>query len=204
VERRAPCGVSSMVMKPNVTLYTRRDCHLCDEAKSAIVASGIAVDLTEVDIDADPALRRRYTNDVPVIEIDGVEAFRHRVDPQQFSDYVRGGRQVSTLAKESCVPCRGGVPPMRGAELKAVASELGAGWRIVEEHHLEKEFRFPDFAEALSFTNAVGAIAEREGHHPDIHLAWGKVTVTIWTHKIEGLTRSDFVLAAKIDQILAA
>lgn len=91
---------------------------------------------------------------------------------------------------------------MRGDELQSVASELGAGWRIVEEHHLEKEFRFPDFAQALSFTNAVGAIAEREGHHPDIHLAWGKVSVTIWTHKIDGLTRSDFVLAAKIDQIL--
>lgn len=189
-------------MKPNVTIYTRRDCHLCDQAKAAIVASGIDVALTEVDIDADPALRRRYTNDVPVIEIDGVEAFRHRVDPQEFHDYVRRGRPASTLATEKCVPCRGGVPPMRGDELQSVASELGAGWRIVEEHHLEKEFRFPDFAQALSFTNAVGAIAEREGHHPDIHLAWGKVSVTIWTHKIDGLTRSDFVLAAKIDQIL--
>ena len=189
-------------MQPNVTIYTRRDCHLCDQAKAAIAASGIAVALTEVDIDADPALRRRYTNDVPVIEVDGVEAFRHRLDPQQFYDYVRGGRRSSTLAAESCVPCRGGVPPMRGDELQAVATELGTGWRIVEEHHLEKEFRFPDFAQALSFTNAVGAIAEREGHHPDIHLAWGKVTVTIWTHKIDGLTRSDFVLAAKIDGIL--
>jgi 4a-hydroxytetrahydrobiopterin dehydratase len=74
----------------------------------------------------------------------------------------------------------------------------------VNEHHLEKEFRFPDFEQALSFTNAVGAIAEREGHHPDIHLAWGKVGIEIWTHKIDGLTRSDFILAAKIDRILPA
>ncbi|MGZ8868559.1 MAG: 4a-hydroxytetrahydrobiopterin dehydratase [Thermoanaerobaculia bacterium] len=92
---------------------------------------------------------------------------------------------------------------MRGEELRAVAAELGTGWRVVDEHHLEKEFRFPDFAEALSFTNAIGAIAEREGHHPDISLAWGKVVVTIWTHKIDGLTRSDFILAAKIDQVLS-
>ncbi|HUP50372.1 MAG TPA: 4a-hydroxytetrahydrobiopterin dehydratase [Thermoanaerobaculia bacterium] len=93
---------------------------------------------------------------------------------------------------------------MKGEELRAVAGELGSGWRVAGEHHLEKEFRFPDFAEALSFTNAVGAIAEREGHHPDIALAWGKVGVKIWTHKIDGLTRSDFVLAAKIDQILSS
>ena len=83
-----------------------------------------------------------------------------------------------------------------------MARELGSSWRLVDEHHLEKEFRFPDFEQALSFTNAVGAIAEREGHHPDIHLAWGKAGIRIWTHKIDGLTRSDFILAAKIDQIL--
>jgi 4a-hydroxytetrahydrobiopterin dehydratase len=190
-------------MNPVVTLYTRRNCHLCDEAKANIAASGIAVTLREVDIDDDPALRRRYTNDVPVIEIDGVEAFRHRVDPDAFRDFVRSGRRQSPLAAETCVPCRGGVPPLRGEELRAVAAELGSGWRVVGEHHLEREFRFADFAEALSFTNAIGAIAEREGHHPDIYLAWGKVVVTIWTHKIDGLTRSDFILAAKIDQVLS-
>jgi 4a-hydroxytetrahydrobiopterin dehydratase len=72
---------------------------------------------------------------------------------------------------------------------------------VVGEHHLEKEYTFPDFAQALAFTNAVGAIAEEEGHHPDIYLAWGKARVTIWTHKVDGLTRSDFVLAAKIDRV---
>jgi 4a-hydroxytetrahydrobiopterin dehydratase len=78
---------------------------------------------------------------------------------------------------------------------------LGGGWEIVGEHHLEKGYAFPDFAGALDFTNRVGAIAEQQGHHPDILLSWGKVRVTIWTHKIDGLTRSDFVLAAKIDAL---
>lgn len=189
-------------MAPDVILYTRRQCPLCDKAKAAIAASGADVTIREVDIDGDPALRSRYTDDVPVVEIDGVEAFRHRVDPNAFRDYIRGVRKDSPLASEKCVPCRGGVPPLRGEELRALAAQLGSGWRVVEEHHLEKEYRFGDFAEALSFTNAVGAIAEREGHHPDIYLAWGRVRVTIWTHKIDGLTRSDFILAAKIDGIL--
>jgi 4a-hydroxytetrahydrobiopterin dehydratase len=104
-----------------------------------------------------------------------------------------------SLASEKCVPCRGGVPPLRGDELYALAEELGSSWSVLEEHHLEKEFSFPDFAKALAFTNKIGAIAEEQGHHPDILLRWGKVRVTIWTHKIDGLTRSDFVLAAKID-----
>ena len=187
-----------------VTFYTRRDCPLCDAAKAAILDSGLPVKLQEVDIDDDPVLRRRYTDDVPVVEIEGVEAFRHRVDPEEFRELVLNGRRPTSLASETCVPCRGGVPPLKGDELRSVAAELGSGWRVVDEHHLEKEFRFPDFAEGLSFTNAVGAIAERQGHHPDIHLAWGKVRVTIWTHKIDGLTRSDFILAAKIDEVIPA
>lgn len=108
---------------------------------------------------------------------------------------------MTSLAAERCVPCRGGVPALKGEELRKLETELGGGWRVVAEHHLEKELEFPDFATALAFTNRVGAIAEEEGHHPDIHLAWGKVGITIWTHKIDGLTRSDFVLAAKIDGI---
>lgn len=108
---------------------------------------------------------------------------------------------MSELASQSCVPCRGGVPPLRGEPLQQLAAQLGGGWRVQGEHHLAKEFLFPDFACALAFVNHIGALAEAEGHHPDLYLAWGRVGVTIWTHKIDGLTESDFVLAAKIDQL---
>lgn len=104
-----------------------------------------------------------------------------------------------SLANEKCVPCRGGVPALQGEELRELGRELSDGWRVVEEHHLEKTYSFPDFASALAFTNRVGALADEQGHHPDICLGWGKAAITIWTHKIDGLTRSDFVLAAKID-----
>jgi 4a-hydroxytetrahydrobiopterin dehydratase len=184
----------------DVTLFTRAGCSLCEKAKAAIRASGVPARIAEVDIDADPESRRRYTDDVPVVRIDGTDVFRHSVDPQEFRRYVEGV-PMTTLATETCVPCRGGVPPLAGEELDALARELGGGWNVVGGHHLEREFRFPDFAEALAFTNRVGAVAEAEGHHPDIYLAWGKVRITIWTHKIDGLTRSDFVLAAKIDAL---
>lgn len=105
------------------------------------------------------------------------------------------------LAKERCVPCSGGVPPLEGDELRRLGEELGGGWEIVEGHHLHKRFDFPDFAEALAFVNRVGALAEQEGHHPDLGLSWGRVEVEIWTHKIDGLTESDFVLAARIDRL---
>lgn len=194
-------------MEPTVevTLYTRRDCPLCDEVKAAMRASGADVSITEIDIDNDPELRRRYSDDVPVVCIGNAELFRHRVEPAEFARLVRERRRAmpSPLADEKCIPCKGGVPPMKGPELNGMVAELGGGWRVAEGHHLEKEFRFPDFAQALSFTNAVGAIAEREGHHPDIYLAWGKVRLEIWTHKVNGLTRGDFVLAAKIDAALA-
>ena len=108
---------------------------------------------------------------------------------------------MSGLSKKHCVPCRGGVPPLQGEALLALARELGGDWRVVDGHHLEKTYPFEDFRQALDFTNRVGEIAEREGHHPDVHLAWGKVTLTIWTHKIDGLTESDFILAAHADQV---
>ena len=91
---------------------------------------------------------------------------------------------------------------MKGQDLARLAGELAGGWQIVGERQLEKEYRFKDFREALGFTNKVGELAEAQGHHPDIYLAWGKVKLTIWTHKINGLTESDFVLAAKADGLL--
>jgi 4a-hydroxytetrahydrobiopterin dehydratase len=108
---------------------------------------------------------------------------------------------MEELAKKKCVPCSGDVPPLKGQDLDRLAGQLQAGWRVVDEHHLEKEFKFKDFREALQFTNRVGELAEMENHHPDIALSWGKVAATIWTHKIDGLTESDFVLAAKIEQL---
>jgi len=104
------------------------------------------------------------------------------------------------LAKKTCVPCKGGVPPLAGAELAALHRQLGAEWQVVDEHHLERTFTFPTYADGVEFTNRAARIAEEQAHHPDIHLFYGKVTVQVWTHKIDGLTESDFVLAAKIGQ----
>ena len=111
---------------------------------------------------------------------------------------------MSELAEKQCVPCKGGVPPLEGGTLDDLQARLGGGWRVVDEHHLEKEYRFKDFVAALAFTNRVGAMAEEQRHHPDIHLAWGRVRLEIWTHKIDGLTESDFVFAAKADRLAAS
>jgi len=109
---------------------------------------------------------------------------------------------MSALAEKDCIPCKGGVPPLKGQELATVANQLNGGWQVINEHHLEREYKFKNFREALDFTNKVGELAESQGHHPDIYLAWGQVKLTIWTHKIDGLTESDFVMAAKADKLL--
>ena len=107
------------------------------------------------------------------------------------------------LAAKDCIPCKGGVPPLQGDELARLHAALGNGWLVVTEHHLEKDYKFKDFRQALDFTNRIGEVSEAQGHHPDIYLAWGKVKITIWTHKINGLTESDFVFAAKADQLFS-
>lgn len=91
---------------------------------------------------------------------------------------------------------------MTTTEIETLLPQLDDGWEVVDGHHLQKEYGFKDFADALAFTNRVGQLAEAQGHHPDIHLAWGKVRLVIWTHKIDGLTESDFVFAAKADTVL--
>jgi 4a-hydroxytetrahydrobiopterin dehydratase len=105
------------------------------------------------------------------------------------------------LLNRECVPCRGGVPPLTPEERQPLLAQL-VGWTVVDGHHLSKQYAFPDFVTALSFVNRVGEVAERNAHHPDVWLSWGKVRVDVWTHKIDGLTESDFVLAAKCDQVL--
>lgn len=105
------------------------------------------------------------------------------------------------LASKECVPCKGGVPPLQGEELDKLARQLGEEWRVVDGHHLEREYRFKNFRQALDFTNRVGELAEQQGHHPDIYLAYGVVRITVWTHKIDGLTESDFVFAAKTETL---
>jgi 4a-hydroxytetrahydrobiopterin dehydratase len=109
--------------------------------------------------------------------------------------------EFSALADRACIPCKGGVPPLEGEEVRALAAALGGDWTVVDGHHLEKEYRFDNFRQALAFTNRVGELAEEQGHHPDIYLSWGKVRLDIWTHKIDGLHDSDFILAAKADRL---
>jgi 4a-hydroxytetrahydrobiopterin dehydratase len=107
---------------------------------------------------------------------------------------------VQDLASKTCVPCRGGVPPLKGDELSGLAAQV-PGWEVVEEHHLKRRFRFKNFREALDFVNRVGELAEEQAHHPDLELGWGYVVVSVWTHKIDGLTESDFIFAAKVDAL---
>jgi 4a-hydroxytetrahydrobiopterin dehydratase len=107
---------------------------------------------------------------------------------------------MSDLASKTCVPCKGGVPPLKGKELEAYLKQV-PGWKAIDEHHITKTFTFADFKQALAFVNRVGEVAEKEGHHPAINFTWGKVEISTWTHKIGGLTESDFILAAKIERL---
>jgi 4a-hydroxytetrahydrobiopterin dehydratase len=107
---------------------------------------------------------------------------------------------MSELASKTCAPCKGGTPPLAGADLEALAKQVPQ-WKVVNGHHVTRAFKFPDFVQALAFVNKVGALAEQQGHHPDILLSWGKAEVTTWTHSINGLSEGDFILAAKIDQL---
>jgi 4a-hydroxytetrahydrobiopterin dehydratase len=105
---------------------------------------------------------------------------------------------MSNLAGKTCVPCRGGTPPLKGEEMERLRREVPE-WEVVEEHHLRRRLRFKNFREALSFVNLVGELAEEQGHHPDVCFGWGYAELTVWTHKIDGLTESDFIFAAKVD-----
>ena len=105
---------------------------------------------------------------------------------------------MESLASRHCVPCHGGVPRLKGEEIAPLLRQL-EGWEVVDEHHISKEYKFANFAAALEFVNRVGSVAEREGHHPDIAFGWGYARLRIYTHAIDGLSESDFSLAARID-----
>ncbi len=108
---------------------------------------------------------------------------------------------ISELAKLQCVPCMGGVPPLKGPALQSLLGKLGGGWKLVDEHHLEKEFEFSTFKENIAFVNRVAEVAEAQGHHPEMVVGFRKLKMLVWTHKIDGLTESDFVFAAKADAV---
>jgi 4a-hydroxytetrahydrobiopterin dehydratase len=108
---------------------------------------------------------------------------------------------MTDLADKTCVPCRGDVPPLEGAELETLARQVPA-WEVVDGHHLRREFRFPNFREALRFVNRVSDLAEEQNHHPDIFFGWGRAEIVVYTHKIDGLTESDFVFAAKAERLI--
>lgn len=127
-----------------------------------------------------------------------------RISPEfafsRWRDRRRGEDDMGELSEKNCVPCKGGVPPLKPEEIEGLRTKIDPGWGVVNDHHIEREFKFKDFKEALDFTNRIGEIAEAEGHHPNIELSWGRVKVTLWTHMALGLTENDFILAAKIDE----
>ena len=112
---------------------------------------------------------------------------------------------MSGLTQESCVPCRGGVPTLTDAEIAELKPQVPE-WKVAEVggiKRIQREYKFKDFQKAMDFAVKVGELAEREQHHPDLHIAWGRVVVETWTHKIEGLHQNDFILAAKCDELFA-
>ncbi|MEY4464043.1 MAG: ribosomal protein [Pseudomonadota bacterium] len=106
---------------------------------------------------------------------------------------------ICSLSEKKCIPCDGGVPPLQKKEIDKLLAELQSEWQVNELGHLYKKYKFSNFIKAMEFANKIAAIAEQEAHHPDLTISWGVCNVEIWTHKINGLTESDFILAAKIE-----
>ena len=112
-----------------------------------------------------------------------------------------GGESLDNLSDMECIPCKGGVPPLSEEESSAFLSQIHDDWEVVENHHHTLTWSFPDFASDLEFTNQLGEICEQQNHHAYFDLGWGRGVSVIYTHKIDALTESDFVLAAKFDTI---
>ena len=117
---------------------------------------------------------------------------------------------MSGLAQRACIPCRGGVPPLGDEQIAPLLDQLSAGWQVVERADVKRSqvkiltrtYRFEDFAQAMRAAQRIGEMAEEQQHHPDLHVSWGKLVVEVWTHKIGGLTESDFIFAAKCDALI--
>lgn len=108
---------------------------------------------------------------------------------------------MTKLSEKECIPCKGDTPALQGKELEELHGQLSGKWKLVDGHHLTRDYTFDDFQGALDFTNRVGNMSEEQGHHPEIYLTWGKVTLKVYTHSIDGLTESDFVWAAKAEEL---
>jgi 4a-hydroxytetrahydrobiopterin dehydratase len=114
---------------------------------------------------------------------------------------TKAKKTTEKLSERKCVPCDGNVPPLEPDEIKDFLQEISKGWKAVKNHHIVKRYEFSDFAESWEFVNFIGEIAEEEGHHPDINFGWGYAEIKLFTHAIDGLSESDFILAAKIDEV---
>ena len=112
-----------------------------------------------------------------------------------------GVDSMSKLSEKDCVPCKGGTPPLTEEESDELSKHIDDDWDVVDNHHLDRIWKFPDFASALEFTVRLGEICEHQDHHADFEVGWGRVRTVVYTHKIDGLTESDFVLAAKFDSV---
>jgi 4a-hydroxytetrahydrobiopterin dehydratase len=110
-------------------------------------------------------------------------------------------KSKSKLASLECEPCRGGMPVLKGSKLKEFTAELSPGWKVIKGHHLERAYEFEDFHDAFEFAKRVAKLAEKVNHHPDLYISWGAVKLTLWTHKVNGLTEGDFIFAAKVDEL---
>lgn len=106
------------------------------------------------------------------------------------------------LSKKKCIPCEGGTSPLKAEKIADYISELHDKWEVVDNKKIKKEFKFKNFLEAIEFLNKIAKIAEQENHHPDIHIYYNRVLIELWTHEIGGLSENDFILAAKIDELL--
>ena len=131
---------------------------------------------------------------------DGLSVRKQKTNTKQAKQATK--IMTTELVTKTCKHCAGESTALHGDAVKQLIQKLGGGWQVMNEHHLEKEYTFKNFREALDFTNRVGEIAEKEGHHPDIFLSWGKVGLKIWTHSVGGLSENDFILAAKADSAI--